>query len=108
MGSGREEGMEKDREGKKERQRGRQGARFTDSNEIIKEAREWASEEAKQKDGKLQAEDCDFLGQTLVCGCNNVRQHHVCFLQQCEYFHYNPFVILSPCFPVADMPKTTP
>lgn len=46
MGSGREEGMEKEGRGKKRgrvRQRGRQGERFTDRNEIIEEARVWAS-----------------------------------------------------------------
>lgn len=65
MGSGREEGMEaKEREEKKKRQRGRQGARFTDSNEIIEEVREWASEGAEQKDKKKKCrrEDCDFSG----------------------------------------------
>lgn len=103
MGSGREEGMEKKEREKKKRQRGRQGARFTDSNEIIEEAREWASEGAEQKDKKCRQEDCDFLGQTLVCGCNTARQHYMCILQQCEYFHCNPFVILSS--PVADMPQ---
>lgn len=46
---------------KRERQRGRWGVeggvRLTDSNEIIEEAREWASEGAKQKDKKKNARD---------------------------------------------------
>ena len=67
----------------RERQRGRQGERFSDSNEIIEEAIVWASEGAEQKKEKKNGgRGDDFPGRTLVCECNNVRQHHTCILQQ--------------------------
>lgn len=61
MGSGREEGLGKKEREKKETE-GEAGARFTDSNEIIEEAREWASEGAEQKDKKMQAGGLWFSG----------------------------------------------
>ena len=61
-------GREGEREGGKGkkrgrvRQRGRQGERFTDRNEIIDEARVWASERTEQKkDKEMEAEDYDCL-----------------------------------------------
>lgn len=50
---------------KRERQRGRQKERFTDRNEIIEEARVWASSGTEQKGDKKKMEaekDYDFLG----------------------------------------------
>lgn len=57
--------------------------RFTDSNEIIEEARLCATEGAEQKeDRNTEVEDYDFPEHRLVCECNDVRQHHMCIVQQ--------------------------